>query len=1144
MNSGRRLRGLVAVAMALGLSAASITPAQSAAATAPAPHQSSKLSSWDDLASWNTDSGSWHVDDGTLVGSGRIRAVVCQECSRQNPLTEARIVAQVRLPSRAEVTGAEPTIDVAFRNGDGKNAIGVRLSDLGNSPVKAAMFSRVGDKTNTDLGSGSRSTVRSLPLEPGSVQNIELDWRENNLFLRIWPADGERPGAPMSGYTIDPLNIAPNSIELSATDTMASFLGWKASQIVAGYPKEAPPAEDRTAWQTLSGEWAEDPPGTMTSTSTGADAAVRRALCATCDAGVPATAGTVTADFTVPEAAQLADPNWASAGLMLTSSDPNRRVYALGMVGSQSKLTLMNVHGNEARVDETSFVWDAGTTYRIELAWDDQEYEARVWPTDGSRPDDAQVSGNVASFAPEYAGLRQWGVKSATYTAPTAADLTMGTSADVPPWAGPGEQGVYFPTEKDIVDVPTYDTLRAQLPTPIADANPRYVDLYDQTWRTLLRKNILQPSATSPLVRTYVDSGFDPNIMFQWDTLFSLRYAIYANAGFDAIGSLDNWYVLQKPTGEIRRAYDTRSGQVHAWAEGPNGVNPPLFAWIELDNYRQTGDLDRVKKVLPALRAYADWVSVQMWSQASPHQLYWNNGNGNGMDNLPTQLGQRGDGAQNGVGNVDMSSQMVLMRDSLASLEEAVGETGRAADNRAWADALTQQIRDVSWNAEDGRFYEVDAQGKQWKVDSLAGFWTMLAGVATSDQAQRLTAALKDPSYYWGDMVFPTLSRADPRFDPKGDYWKGGVWAPATFSTIKGLEKSGEEAFAAEAAGRYLDGILEVFDYSGTLFELYAPDKQSAKWISNSFTGSKSGDMHPIVQDGTTLDPERMYIAPGTDESGSGSNSHGGSDHIAKDEFVGWTGLAPIALLLEDVIGVEADVPAGVVNWDLRRTDRNGIQNLSLGTAGTLSMIADPRATEESDARICFTGELNRDMTVRVAIGSRSVSFPLAAGSVENCVSTESPSEPTGDAAVKVAHDQLPVGEQQTATGTGFVPGESVQAEMHSDPLEIGVQTADEQGTISFTWTIPPGTDVGEHTVALTGTVTPTVKAAFAVTSPSDGGDESGTSGGNTDSTGNLPITGGGFDIKMVLFGAALIALGLGIVTAARLRRRRNRTER
>jgi hypothetical protein len=85
--------------------------------------------------------------------------------------------------------------------------------------------------------------------------------------------------------------------------------------------------------------------------------------------------------------------------------------------------------------------------------------------------------------------------------------------------------------------------------------------------------------------------------MFQWDTLFSLQYAVYAHAGFDAIASLDNWYTVQAPTGEIRRAYDSYTGAIHPWATGANGVNPPLLAWAELSSFRQTGDTDRVRKV-------------------------------------------------------------------------------------------------------------------------------------------------------------------------------------------------------------------------------------------------------------------------------------------------------------------------------------------------------------------------------------------------------------------------------------------------------------------------------------------------------------------------------------------------------------------
>jgi hypothetical protein len=61
------------------------------------------------------------------------------------------------------------------------------------------------------------------------------------------------------------------------------------------------------------------------------------------------------------------------------------------------------------------------------------------------------------------------------------------------------------------------------------------------------------------------------------------------------------------------------------------------------------------------------------------------------------------------------------------------------------------------------------------------------------------------------------------------------------------------------------------------------------------------------------------------------------------------------------------------------------------------------------------------------------------------------------------------VGTSVTALGTGFAPGEQVRAVMQSDPVDLGTRTAAADGSVSFTWKIPEGTAVGQHTVTLTG---------------------------------------------------------------------------
>lgn len=60
-------------------------------------------------------------------------------------------------------------------------------------------------------------------------------------------------------------------------------------------------------------------------------------------------------------------------------------------------------------------------------------------------------------------------------------------------------------------------------------------------------------------------------------------------------------------------------------------------------------------------------------------------------------------------------------------------------------------------------------------------------------------------------------------------------------------------------------------------------------------------------------------------------------------------------------------------------------------------------------------------------------------------------------------------GESDTATGNGFSPGENVQAELHSNPVDLGIYPADTNGTVTATFTIPTNTAPGSHHVVLTG---------------------------------------------------------------------------
>jgi hypothetical protein len=213
--------------------------------------------------------------------------------------------------------------------------------------------------------------------------------------------------------------------------------------------------------------------------------------------------------------------------------------------------------------------------------------------------------------------------------------------------------------------LPIYEEAKGRLPAPILDNNPEWVELYWKAWEILYTWNVARPAPGSPFVSNYLDEGGDENI-YQWDTIFMIMFARYGHTVFPAIQSLDNFYCRQRDDGLIWRVFREDNGEEHWWGNFPNTINPPLFSWAEVESFRLTGDDSRFELVRPALERYAEWVETCWRKKGTAHGLYWNSGQGFGMDNSPRL----------GSGWVDMSSQMVLGYNSLADICHYLGLSG------------------------------------------------------------------------------------------------------------------------------------------------------------------------------------------------------------------------------------------------------------------------------------------------------------------------------------------------------------------------------------------------------------------------------------------------------------------------------------
>ncbi len=504
-------------------------------------------------------------------------------------------------------------------------------------------------------------------------------------------------------------------------------------------------------------------------------------------------------------------------------------------------------------------------------------------------------------------------------------------------WEGEGEptarMGVTVPRDPLLV------ALRRGVPEPILDEDPEQVELYHAAWE-LAQSHIAAGTTDNGFADHYMDEAFSEHI-FQWDTCFMTLFGHYGLDAFPVMGSLDNFYGAQQSDGYICRVVRESDGQPEGDGSDVSEpmINPPLFAWSELRYVQRSGDRSRLPRVLPVLAAYAAWLDEHV--RTGPG-LYYTSMLGSGMDNAPR------DAAYDGW--VDQTAQQALARSAMATLYELLGDEASAEQQRAEAERICGDIEDLMWDEDEGFYFDLDAESAPLADKTLASVWPLVAGCASDERAARVIDHLQDPSEFWRVHVFPSTAADSSYYDPYGYYWRGGVWAPTTYASVQALTEYGRRDLARSAAENHIRNLLQVYtdfapddddlakDHEGqgtqTLWELYAPD----------------------------------HVRPGT---------RWDATWLGRQDFVGWTGIGPIALLLEQVIGLQPDAPQDTLTWHLQRSDAHGVRGYRFGDQlADLQVEARGSASEPATIRI----DSSDAFTLVVESAGRSWSFDVPAG--------------------------------------------------------------------------------------------------------------------------------------------------------------------
>lgn len=439
---------------------------------------------------------------------------------------------------------------------------------------------------------------------------------------------------------------------------------------------------------------------------------------------------------------------------------------------------------------------------------------------------------------------------------------------------------------------------RGALPEPVLDAEPALVELYWAAWELAYDHVVSRDGVPrSP----YMDEGFDPDTIWVWDTCFMAHFCKYAPDLFPGVESFDNFY---------RPMYDGEPSSLRI--HHPD--NPPLFAWSEEEYVRHTGDLDRVRWLLRDkryLQQHFEFMEHTPAGSRFPHSTipttvervgrgYLWEGVCSGMDNTPRAPIQGEHGTSGDILWFDVAAQQALSAKSIATLARLVGETALAQEYDAHHARLAALVNDF-WCAEEGIYHDRFAQPPHdfHRVRTPAAYWPLLAGACDADQAAALAAALADPDCFGGDTPWPSVARDDPEFRPDGMYWRGGVWVPAAYMSARALADHGHPDLAHQASLTLIRQMARTWaEYEpATIWEAYSPTRPAP----------------------ATAKDDRTVVRP---------------------DFCGWSALAPIAMLIEHVLGLRVDALTRTVHYRPHLPGRHGIRNLRCGDT-RLTLVAE-----------------------------------------------------------------------------------------------------------------------------------------------------------------------------------------------------------
>ena len=475
---------------------------------------------------------------------------------------------------------------------------------------------------------------------------------------------------------------------------------------------------------------------------------------------------------------------------------------------------------------------------------------------------------------------------------------------------------------KPVTTIPgTFEQAKEILPLPYWEGHEDAIEMYWKAWEIAVG-NIKAPLPGSGFVSSYLDTAYNGNI-FMWDSAFITMFARYGTRFFNFQQTIDNFYAKQHPDGFICREIKADGADCFERYD-PTSTGPNILPWSEMVYYKQFGDRDRLNKVFPVLCAYYKWLKLnRTWQNGT----YWSSGWGTGMDNMPRVPSGYNKIYSNGhMVWLDACLQQLYMSNLLLEMGLYLERWQEIEEFEDESEMLKNYINTNMWDEKANFLFDQYADGSLSTTKGIYAYWALLTDVLSTPRLDKLVQELKNPATFNRTHRVPSLAANHPKYKANGRYWQGGVWPSSNYMVITGLYEKGYRKESYAIALNHYNNVLSVYNKTHTFWEYYSPEAAE----------------------------------PG---------------FMARKDFVGWTGLPPIAGLIEQLFGIHSSVFNKTMTLDVNLLDAYGIARYPYGKEGVVAIKVHKRRSSKQEPVVEVESNVSFKLTIRWGNQSKEVTI-------------------------------------------------------------------------------------------------------------------------------------------------------------------------